>query len=1074
MLEFPLTRQICKHQLAFLCLMTPLISMDDLSVSEGLLLAMLCDGDIEQNPGPFKSKHKKSASAEELNSLSVSMSKVVEMLHTANENIAELNNKLDGQQIDFGQMQDIQKTIEAEVYQLKKENGELKKMVNGQSEVLDSLSRCNNVRIFGINEDDQEDEPKVASILSHHLGMVIGPKTIECVYRVGKPKDGYTRAVIVKFHSWKDKMFVLHNKLRFRDTQYFLVDDMNNKYGEHKKLPQARRNRPPSWAKDIHQTHDGSILVHNPYAPSGGGGGTGRGGPSGSLMSPRSSWYGGQYGANGNFSRGGWKRMSLPSPGTHLGAYNAGQPLIGNELLSPTSESGTDGMSIKDVCDRLLTLEGIDQHMIPKYQARVAENNINGHVLLQCDVDELKKVLGMTFGDWQLFRAMVIRIRNQERMRCGDFCDGSDIAMADIEGQEGGHLRVPGPDSFLTLSYEELRPISLLASNSPRSSPKLDESPTANPPDGPFSQSHDGVSENLHHNVNVQFDKLQCRTIPNHSKEEKKKHGKSVVLKNVSDENFELNTIVIHSNGSNSTNNSAKDLLAAKKEKDEDMTENTLAKTDQEPEPVRGRPHINKPKGKPSNMAYTMSYISDFSSAESLQNIQDRANGQDHLLDHQKDGQFLEELQKLKKKMSLSKESLSKKGEEADNEMSPLLTPVEKRKIPKGRPKLLRSLESLDFDTEDIPLIDDNDVEDSFREERAESEEGQLDENGIDNRRDTLADDVNGEELHIVEDEVPQQTASGDANTFLNVRPRVPSNGSNFSSVERKGKEVDHLFKFLDNEENNFGSSRQDGGNISEMLEVDRNGRERSSSMDATVGSNSERRSSISSIPLATSPDEAEDDESDAKGVESDSLSLQSKLEDVNEVSPSPSEPTATSTPVSQLEAQERRKRFNKPSQSIQGFPGEQEAVAEARRRPPLRRSASASSPYRHSDTSAMTYWGTQRPRLKTLEESFEEYISVTTATNKKVRDKERLTTNTKPFHLYNAPFRGSGYGSRARDNLKRRSAPPNMTQPLELSMHELYIEAKPPSPEDKEIETITSKITQTQKEGSPRQDTHC
>lgn len=33
--------------------------------------------------------------------------------------------------------------------------------------------------------------------------------------------------------------------------------------------------------------------------------------------------------------------------------------------------------------------------------------NINGRVLSQCNLDELKKEMEMNFGDWQLFRGMV-------------------------------------------------------------------------------------------------------------------------------------------------------------------------------------------------------------------------------------------------------------------------------------------------------------------------------------------------------------------------------------------------------------------------------------------------------------------------------------------------------------------------------------------------------------------------------------------------------------------------------------------------------------------------------------------
>lgn len=33
--------------------------------------------------------------------------------------------------------------------------------------------------------------------------------------------------------------------------------------------------------------------------------------------------------------------------------------------------------------------------------------NVNGRVLSQCNLDELKKEMNMNFGDWHLFRSMV-------------------------------------------------------------------------------------------------------------------------------------------------------------------------------------------------------------------------------------------------------------------------------------------------------------------------------------------------------------------------------------------------------------------------------------------------------------------------------------------------------------------------------------------------------------------------------------------------------------------------------------------------------------------------------------------
>lgn len=59
-----------------------------------------------------------------------------------------------------------------------------------------------------------------------------------------------------------------------------------------------------------------------------------------------------------------------------------------------------------------MELEGLDQKQISTYQTVITENNINGKVLATCDLNELGHIMGMTFGDWQLFRAWILAARN--------------------------------------------------------------------------------------------------------------------------------------------------------------------------------------------------------------------------------------------------------------------------------------------------------------------------------------------------------------------------------------------------------------------------------------------------------------------------------------------------------------------------------------------------------------------------------------------------------------------------------------------------------------------------------------
>ena len=66
---------------------------------------------------------------------------------------------------------------------------------------------------------------------------------------------------------------------------------------------------------------------------------------------------------------------------------------------------------MEGVCEILLRLEGLNEEKIPEYQERLRYNNISGMVLYNCELPELKGVMNMTFGDWELFRAMVESLR---------------------------------------------------------------------------------------------------------------------------------------------------------------------------------------------------------------------------------------------------------------------------------------------------------------------------------------------------------------------------------------------------------------------------------------------------------------------------------------------------------------------------------------------------------------------------------------------------------------------------------------------------------------------------------------
>ena len=56
----------------------------------------------------------------------------------------------------------------------------------------------------------------------------------------------------------------------------------------------------------------------------------------------------------------------------------------------------------------------MDENFIPVYKSRLQENNIHGRVLVKCDLNDLRDVMQMTFGDWQLFKAWIRASRKDQ------------------------------------------------------------------------------------------------------------------------------------------------------------------------------------------------------------------------------------------------------------------------------------------------------------------------------------------------------------------------------------------------------------------------------------------------------------------------------------------------------------------------------------------------------------------------------------------------------------------------------------------------------------------------------------
>ncbi|XP_068222822.1 kinase D-interacting substrate of 220 kDa B-like isoform X3 [Palaemon carinicauda] len=92
------------------------------------------------------------------------------------------------------------------------------------------------------------------------------------------------------------------------------------------------------------------------------------------------------------------------------------QPLSTTHAALPAeaADKKLSTLSIEGLFEIFSKVDGVSIGLLPTYKERLIEHNINGKVLLHCNLDDLKQVLHMNFGDWELFRVLVLGLRERE------------------------------------------------------------------------------------------------------------------------------------------------------------------------------------------------------------------------------------------------------------------------------------------------------------------------------------------------------------------------------------------------------------------------------------------------------------------------------------------------------------------------------------------------------------------------------------------------------------------------------------------------------------------------------------
>ncbi|XP_025831088.1 kinase D-interacting substrate of 220 kDa B-like [Agrilus planipennis] len=84
------------------------------------------------------------------------------------------------------------------------------------------------------------------------------------------------------------------------------------------------------------------------------------------------------------------------------------------EIAPEILETKLSSLNVAGVCDLLSNIPDLHAAALESYSKVIQENNISGRVLLHCDLDELKKILKMNFGDWEIFKMLIVSLREQE------------------------------------------------------------------------------------------------------------------------------------------------------------------------------------------------------------------------------------------------------------------------------------------------------------------------------------------------------------------------------------------------------------------------------------------------------------------------------------------------------------------------------------------------------------------------------------------------------------------------------------------------------------------------------------
>lgn len=150
--------------------------------------------------------------------------------------------------------------LTAGIDSLKSDNINLEKKLEGRMTQMEQYSRRNNLRVFGVQEEDGENvEDKLSQIFTTKLQVQLPGFAIDRAHRIGKVRNGAPgsapRAIIVKFVSYKYKDIVFRAKKLLKNTKILITEDLAHGRMEVFSAAKLRFGQENVW------TRDGAIII---------------------------------------------------------------------------------------------------------------------------------------------------------------------------------------------------------------------------------------------------------------------------------------------------------------------------------------------------------------------------------------------------------------------------------------------------------------------------------------------------------------------------------------------------------------------------------------------------------------------------------------------------------------------------------------------------------------------------------------------------------------------------------------------------------------------------------------------